>query len=329
MTEAGRWHTRAGVTRIRSVPSPDHRVLLLDSRRDGLPAQTEDAIAHDLGRAGLEIDLEAVSDPRGMLRVLVEHPQVLDGYDAVVAVVPRRADWRGTSRVLTTVLERVSARIPTLLVDQEPGASEWSARPAPAIGSGVHTLLLPADGEATSTARLIAAALLVLLEQREVQRSAASPAPGTLPSAASQLRGHLGAVAIDRLERITHIARESSGLAVAEVNLLQADVVVTVASSGALPRSTPADESLCVIALRNAGITVIGDTWLDPDACRMPPTHEPDAVRFYAACPIRSRSGAPIGMLCIWDLSPHDPGDLDLSLLNDLALLTEGELISA
>jgi hypothetical protein len=34
-------------------------------------------------------------------------------------------------------------------------------------------------------------------------------------------------------------------------------------------------------------------------------------------------------MLCIWDLSPHDPRELDIALLNDLALLTEGELISA
>lgn len=322
MTESGRWHTRAGVTRIRSTPAPDHRVLLLDSRRDGLPARTEDAIAGDLGRAGLEIDLDAVSDPRGMLRVLEEHPQVLDGYDAVVGVVPHRADWRGSSRVLTTVLERVSARIPTLLVDHEPADAEWSGSSrAPSTASGVHTLVLPADHEAIGSARLIAAALLVLLGRPS--------AADAIPPAASGLRERIGAVAIDRLERITHLARESFGLAVAEVNLLQGDMVVTVVSAGALPRTVPADDSLCVIALRNAGITVMADTWLDAEACRRIPTHEPGAVRFYAACPIRSRTGAPIGMLCIWDFSPHDPRELDIALLNDLALLTEGELISA
>lgn len=306
---------------------PDCRVLLLDSRRDGLSGRTEGAIAGNLSRAGVEIDLDAVSDPRSLLRVLDKHPRVLDGYDVVVAVAPHRADPGRSTEVLTRILGLLSARTPTLLVEHPARGTEWeeSAGPHPSAGSGIDTLLLPLDLEPDGAAREISAALLVLLGPVLTEAASASSTPGA--EVATLLRDAIGPATIERLERITQIARDSFGLAVAEVNLLHGEVVVTVASTGALPRSLPADDSLCVIALRNAGITVMPDTWLDPDACLRTPTHEPDAVRFYAACPIRSSTGEPMGMLCVWDFSPHHPGEMDFSLLNDLALLTEGELI--
>jgi hypothetical protein len=71
------------------------------------------------------------------------------------------------------------------------------------------------------------------------------------------------------------------------------------------------------------------DTWLDSDACRRSPTQGPDALRFYAACPIRSSTGEPIGVLCIWDLVPHARREFDFTFLRDFALLAEGELIAA
>ena len=322
--EPSRWHTRAGVVHIHRSSEPVFRVLLLDSRRDGLPPRAEEAIAGNLGRAGLEIDLDAVSDPRVMTRVLDEHPEVLDGYDAVVAIAPLRSDWRGSSRALAGVLERVGARVPTLLVDRPPSSADEHehARPAIAADARTDTLRLPSDAGATSTARQISAALRVLLERAEAPPVAEAPD-------VSQLRADVGAVTIARLDRITDLARDHFGVAAAEVNLMQDGSVVTIASAGDLPRSHPAEDSLCGLALRNAGITVMADTWLDPEACRRTPTHEPDAIRYYAACPIRGATGERIGVLCIWDLSPHDPAELDVRLLHDLALLSEGELIGA
>jgi hypothetical protein len=322
--EPSRWHTRAGVVHIHRSPDPGFRVLLLDSRRDGLPPRAEEAIAGNLHHAGLEVDLDAVSDPQVLTRVLDEHPQVLDGYDAVVAIAPLRSDWRGSSRALARVLERVGSRVATLLVERPPSSAEEHEHAGAAFAADVHadTLRLPSDAGAISTARQISAALRVLLQRAEAVP--AVPAPDV-----ARLRADVGAVTVGRLDRITELARDHFGVAVAEVNLVQGGSVLTVASAGEVPGSHPADDSLCVLALRNAGITVMADTWLDPEACRRTPTHEPDAIRYYAACPIRNAAGERIGVLCIWDLSPRDPADLDVRLLHDLALLSEGELIGA
>lgn len=322
MREPSRWHTRAGVVRIHRSLRPGFRVLLVDSRRDGLPTRAEEAIAGNLRRAGLEVDLDAVSDPRVLTRVLDEHPRVLDGYDAVVAVAPLRSDWRGSSRALARVLERIGSRVPTLLVDRPPSGAEEHGGVAFGADLPTDTLRLPSDAGASSAARQISAALRVLLERSE-------PLPNPQAPDVARLRADVGAVTVGRLDRIAELAKDYFGVAVAEVNLVQGGSVVTVAAAGEDPRSRPADDSLCALALRNAGITVMADTWLDPDACRLTPTHEPDAVRYYAACPIRGGTGERIGVLCIWDLSPHDPAALDVRFLHDLALLSEGELIGA
>ncbi len=322
--EPNRWHTRVGVVHLHRSAEPGFRVLLLDSRRDGLPPRAEEAIADNLRRAGLEIDLDAVSDPRIMQRVLDEHPQVLDGYDAVVAIAPLRSDWHGSSRALARVLERVGARLPTLLVDRPPSSADEHehARAVIAADPRTDTLRLPSDAGAISAARQISAALRVLLERTE------APAVAEAPDVA-RLRADVGAVTTGRLDRIAGAAKDYFGVAVAQVNLVQGGSVVTVASAGDAPRSRPVEDSLCVLALRNAGITVMADTWLDPEACRLTPTHGPDAVRYYAACPIRDASGERIGVLCIWDVTPRDPAELDVRFLHDLALLSEGELIGA
>jgi hypothetical protein len=326
LTESSRWHARAGVVQIHRSVNPLYRVLLLDSRRDGLPARAEDAIGSDLGRIGLEVDLDAVSDPHGMLRVLDQHPEALDGYDAVVAVAPLRSDWGGSSRTLSQVLEQVRRRMPTLLVEHHVKSAEQRERPVRAFPAGgrIATLLVATGADPVATARRIGAALRVLLDP-----PLPAPEVDALPLAAARLRKDIGVATIDRLEQITTFARDFFGLAVAEVSLVRGDSIVTVVSAGALPRIHAADDSLCDIALRNSGITVMADTWLDPEACRRTPTHEPDAVRFYAACPLRSSTGEAIGMLCIWDFDTHDPAGLDSAFLSDLALLTEGELLTA
>jgi GAF domain-containing protein len=49
-------------------------------------------------------------------------------------------------------------------------------------------------------------------------------------------------------------------------------------------------------------------------------------VRFYAAHPIESQDGFRIGTLCVFDLVPHDVGEVDGAVLRDLALLAEAEI---
>jgi hypothetical protein len=306
-------------------------VLLLDGRWDGLPLEAEDLIADNLGRAGLNIDLDAISDPSCTLRVLEVRPEALDGYDAVIAVSPLRTDWRGSARVLARIVDRISARMPTLLIDQLRG-SDVSAEEPPADGRPgrtVGTVLLPAGIEPVGAAEQIAGALRDLLQRFEAERPAAPILVGGPPTTAALIRDDIGALAAARLDWIARVARDASGLAFAAVNLLRADSITTIASSGPLPGDHPVQDSLTAIALRTTGITVMPDTWLDPDAYARSPTQGPGAVRFYAAWPLRSGSGELIGTLCISDTSPHRAEEFDFTTLQDLALLTEGELIHA
>ena len=114
------------------------------------------------------------------------------------------------------------------------------------------------------------------------------------------------------------------------MNLVGEREVVTVASSdGAVPKRRPREESLCAVALDRPGTTVIHDTWLDADACRVPATRGESAVRTYVAAKVQDTGGRTVGVLCVYDTEPHRTADVDLDLLQDLALLVEGELIDA
>ena len=290
----------------------------------------EDLITGNLDRVGLQIDLDAVSDPDSIIRVLAEHPAALGDYNAVIAVSPARQRRRHTSKALVRLVDLVSASIPVLLIDHSPGtgraaaplASERASRP-------VDTLLLPADVEPISAARQIAAALHVLLEQLEVTRGVPPIVVVVSSAAASIIRDDLGTLLVSRLEWIARVTRDTFGLDFAEVNLLQSGAITTIASSRELPQDHPAEDSLTAIAMRTPDLTVIGDTWLDADASGRTPTQGQQAIRFFAACPIRSESGEIIGTLCMTDTAPHRPDDFDFSALFDLALLIEGELIEA
>jgi hypothetical protein len=330
--ESARHSARAGVTQIYRSVEPVHRVLLLDGRWDGLPVAVENLIAGNLDRAGLQIDLDAVSDPDGTTRVLADYPDALDGYDAVIAVSPRRPGRRRASRSLIRIIDRVSARTPVLLIDHLQGdEATGSASPIGSrlAGQPVDTLLLPLGVETISAARQIAAALHVLLDQLDVRR----PAPPILvviaPTAATVIRDDLGALAVGRLDWIARVARDTFGLAFAEVNLLRSGSITTIASSRDLPEDHPAAGSLTALAMRTSGITVIADVRGRADADDRATTSETRGIRFYAACPIRSNAGTVIGTLCISDTSPHQAAEFDLTALSDLALLTEGEIIDA
>ena len=59
-----------------------------------------------------------------------------------------------------------------------------------------------------------------------------------------------------------------------------------------------------------------------------PLVHGPRPIRFYAAHPIESAEGWRIGSFCVYDSQPRDVRGLDLSVLRDLALLAQAELIA-
>jgi hypothetical protein len=126
------------------------------------------------------------------------------------------------------------------------------------------------------------------------------------------------------LERVVLLARNTFDVPFAQVNLLDHGRIRTLAYVGAT--GDGAEEPICTIAVRGSGPTVIGDTWQDHRLDANPHVHGEHPVRFYAAHPIESADGYRIGTLCVFDLVPHDPGDVDTAVLRDLALLAEAEI---
>lgn len=127
------------------------------------------------------------------------------------------------------------------------------------------------------------------------------------------------------LERVVLMARNTFDVPFAQVNLLDHGHVRTLAFVGA--PGNAAKQPICSITVRGSGPTIIADTWADHRLDQNPHVHGGEhPVRFYAAHPIESLDGYRVGTLCVFDLKPHDPDDIDPSVLRDLALLAEAEI---
>lgn len=299
---AGRWGVVPVVRHLGAVS----RVLVLQVRPGSVPDGVDLLIGAQLGRAGLATDLDTVRSPASLLRILVGDRRALEGYDAVVAITGSRTRRGGAGVGLERAVAQLATRLPTLLVHVRPGQH---APEQPSAAAGAGRLVLPTGVQARSAARQIGRALLGLMDR----------AGGPVEDA----------TAARRLQQVARLARDAFEMDAAEVNLVGDGVLTTLATAGSAMRTGPSAGTLCAIALERPGITVMPDTWLDPDGCRTGPATRPDAIRFYAAVPIRNAGGALIGTLCVYDSSPHAEADLDFGLLQDLALLGEGELVEA
>ncbi len=286
------------------------RVLVLQVRPGCVPDDVDLLVGAQLGRAGLATDLDTVRSPAGVLRLLAADRRALQDYDAVVAITATRRGGGHAGAALERAAAQLSTRLPTLLVHVRPARS--AREQPPRAGGGAERLVLPDDVQAPSAARLIAGALLGLLD---VAAAGGAP-PAGLPSER-------------RLQQIVRLARDAFEVDAAELNLVDDGVLTTLVTEGSRMRTGPSAGTLCAVALERPGTTVMPDTWLDPDGCRTAPAKRPDPIRFYAAVPIQNATGALIGTLCVYDSRPQDPDELDLDLLQDLALLGEGELVEA
>lgn len=287
------------------------RVLVLQVRPGSVPDGVDLLMGAQLGRAGLAADVDTVRSPASVLRVLADDRRALEDYDAVVAITGSRTRRGGAGAVLERAIVQLSTRLPTLLVHVRP-AQHASGRSTAAAG-GPGRLVLPAGVEARSAARQIGRALAGLIDEREGAQG--GPVEDEL--------------AARRLRQVARLARDAFEVDAAEVNLVADGVLTTLATAGSEMRTGPSAGTLCEIALERPGITVMPDTWLDPDGCRTGPATRPDAIRFYAGVPIRDATGALIGTLCVYDSRPHEEAGIDFGLLHDLALLGEGELVEA
>ena len=132
---------------------------------------------------------------------------------------------------------------------------------------------------------------------------------GTLDSASS-----LG------LDKVARLAAFVAGSRFAAVHLLDGTHQHRVAQSGGLPRArTPVEDSMCLPVVEAQTRYYAADASTDDVYKDNPNVAGPDPVRFFAACPVRSDTGVPIGTLCVFDHIRIELDDERLRLLDDLA----------
>ncbi|MBW4040969.1 MAG: GAF domain-containing protein [Acidobacteria bacterium] len=348
---------RIGVARLHRRGTAVQRVLVVGDgsfvNEPDDPAQrrfTEQLADRIAARTRRGLDLDVVWDLAPVLHAVTGATEAwrLWRYEAVVVLVHephagRTGRWRSArvGKLARQVIPALAEASRVLVVrlrsgPDEPGPEPWGGLDRSIVSSvvvqlGHDGLLEPGATRADPIADLVSALLHRAAERaslgagRTASERRARPDPeAERQHAVDRMSERLGGVT-PHLERVVLLARNTFDVPFAQVNLLDHGRVRTLAFVGA-PGDT-AEQPICTISVRSAGPTIIADTWNDHRLDTNPHVHGGDhPVRFYAAHPIESMDGYRVGTLCVFDLKPHDPRDVDPSVLRDLALLAEAEI---
>lgn len=130
----------------------------------------------------------------------------------------------------------------------------------------------------------------------------------------------------ERFERITRLTRRLLNVPVAVVSLVDGDRQWFKSIQGACAVQTPRAVAFCGHAILSDEVMVVPDARIDPRFAGNPLVEGETQVVFYAGCPLRGPEGHRVGVLCAIDHQPRSLSEEDLSLLGDLAAITESEL---
>ncbi len=128
----------------------------------------------------------------------------------------------------------------------------------------------------------------------------------------------LGSPSDDRLDEIVGLAADLCQAPMAALSLVDADRQWSW-SHRSMPRATVARESsFCTHAILETGVTVVEDAAVDPRFADSPLVTE-EGIRFYAAAPLVSADGHPVGTICVLDHTPRTLEPWQAKLLQILA----------
>ncbi|MBV0881247.1 diguanylate cyclase [Noviherbaspirillum sp. L7-7A] len=130
----------------------------------------------------------------------------------------------------------------------------------------------------------------------------------------------------ERFDRITHIAAKLFQVPIALVSMLDNERQWFRSRYDLDTSESPDAMAFCIHALRNNGPLVVSDTLQDPRFAKHPVVQGVPHVRFYAGHPVCSPEGHALGTLCIVDVRPRDPAEIDLDSLRHLAEMVEEEI---
>jgi signal transduction histidine kinase/DNA-binding response OmpR family regulator/HPt (histidine-containing phosphotransfer) domain-containing protein len=131
----------------------------------------------------------------------------------------------------------------------------------------------------------------------------------------------------ERFDRITRIAARLLNVPIAYISLVDSDRQFLKSCFGIPLGETSRDIAFCAHAILENEALVVPDALLDERFVDNPLVTGEPFIRFYIGRPLTTPDGSRVGTLCVADRQPRLVTDEDLSLIKDLALLAERELI--
>lgn len=130
----------------------------------------------------------------------------------------------------------------------------------------------------------------------------------------------------ERFDRITRIAQRMFAVPMVDFSVIDDTHQHLKSSFGYNLSQIERDLSLANVAMLRNGVFVVTDTLMDDRFAGNPLVVSGPKIRFFAAFPIRTKSGQRIGALSIADREPRTLSAHDQSVFRDLAEMIENEL---
>ncbi|MEU6034305.1 GAF domain-containing SpoIIE family protein phosphatase [Actinomadura sp. NPDC047616] len=129
-------------------------------------------------------------------------------------------------------------------------------------------------------------------------------------------------------DRIAALAARVFGTPIATVTIVDSDRIWFKAAQGLPEGVSQIDRvpGLCASAILQDVPYVVRDALTDPRTAGNPLVHGELGIRFYAAAPITTRDGYPLGTVNVLDTRPRDVTDDQLATLEDLASVVMDQL---
>lgn len=314
-----------------SGPVP-HRTLLIGGAAL-LEGSFADAFAREVaGRTGHGVEVEAVlSDAPAPAELLPGRD--LSRFDAVVVGLdPRTGTTGDAARALLAELAQrmtVGGALVVLVPSGRPGTEAQRELEAFAddVRGGIDALaavVVLDDGAAGAErvarrARGVAAVTASRLIDPMVRFLPDDPFDEFARVDAVGPTGHHAAGWAEAFQDLVEAARTTYGTPSAALSIIDDETTRYFARSGNVAVALPRGKTVCNRVMRIFGGLILGDARLDQRFSALPEVKTGD-VRFYAGYRITDRDGAPFGALCVFDSSPREVREEDLTALRDLAL---------
>jgi sigma-B regulation protein RsbU (phosphoserine phosphatase) len=129
-----------------------------------------------------------------------------------------------------------------------------------------------------------------------------------------------------RFDRITRLAAEFFGVAVAYVAFMDDQKQWLKSSVGICPSETDRNMTFCQYTIHHGKPMIIPDARLHPVGCKHPLVVGEPFIRFYAGVPLSGPNGRKLGTFCLVDFIPREFGEKQLEALTAFASLVEREI---